>query len=269
MFATIGDAIATDESVAIAGFGTFSTWTRAARRGRKPRTGEATDIAASRARVQGQQGLARRAEQATGVTSRPCALNGASRGAALRPVPIARRPYRMDVTTMRANTRALNPSCLRFSAGTINTLDTSNHIRTGTRTVCGNDVYRREETWGFCRSDARANTCALHARTSDASEAVTPYTARCELPRTTTLRAGAQTRYCNRYRVAYGHCRSSAGAPHTYVPDAVPSPTHLPLPRPRIAAGWIKTFGGTERMLEHCNPGSKICVVLESVTLYW
>ena len=49
VFATIGDAIATDESVAMAGFGTFNTRTPAARRGRKPRTGEAIDIAASRA----------------------------------------------------------------------------------------------------------------------------------------------------------------------------------------------------------------------------
>ena len=49
VFATIGDAIATDESVAMAGFGTFSTRTPGARRRRKPRTGEAIDIAASRA----------------------------------------------------------------------------------------------------------------------------------------------------------------------------------------------------------------------------
>ena len=49
VFAAIGDALARDETVVIAGFGTFSTRTRDARRGRNPRTGEAIDIAASRA----------------------------------------------------------------------------------------------------------------------------------------------------------------------------------------------------------------------------
>ena len=49
VFAAIGDVLAADETVAIAGFGTFSTRTRDARRGRNPRTGEAIDIAASRA----------------------------------------------------------------------------------------------------------------------------------------------------------------------------------------------------------------------------
>ena len=47
--AAIGDAIAREETVAIAGFGTFGTRARAARPGRNPRTGETNDIAASRA----------------------------------------------------------------------------------------------------------------------------------------------------------------------------------------------------------------------------
>ena len=47
VFAAIGDALARDEPVAIAGFGTFFTRTRAPRQGRNPRTGESLDIPAS------------------------------------------------------------------------------------------------------------------------------------------------------------------------------------------------------------------------------
>ena len=47
VFSAIGDALARDEPVAIAGFGTFFTRTRAPRRGRNPRTGESLDIPAS------------------------------------------------------------------------------------------------------------------------------------------------------------------------------------------------------------------------------
>lgn len=49
VFSAIGEALARDESVVIAGFGTFATKTRAARQGRNPGTGEPTAIAASRA----------------------------------------------------------------------------------------------------------------------------------------------------------------------------------------------------------------------------
>ena len=49
VFAAIGDALARDEAVAIAGFGTFSTRSRPARQGRNPQTGESITIAASRA----------------------------------------------------------------------------------------------------------------------------------------------------------------------------------------------------------------------------
>ena len=48
VFSAIGDALARDDTVAIAGFGTFSTRTRAARKGRNPRTGESIAIAASK-----------------------------------------------------------------------------------------------------------------------------------------------------------------------------------------------------------------------------
>lgn len=48
VFSAIADALARDESVAIAGFGTFSTKSRAARQGRNPRTGESIVIAASK-----------------------------------------------------------------------------------------------------------------------------------------------------------------------------------------------------------------------------
>ena len=48
MFSAISDLRARDESVAIAGFGTFSTKTRGARQGRNPRTGESIAIAASK-----------------------------------------------------------------------------------------------------------------------------------------------------------------------------------------------------------------------------
>ena len=46
---TIADALAENETVTIAGFGTFSTRDRPAREGRNPRTGETIAIAASRA----------------------------------------------------------------------------------------------------------------------------------------------------------------------------------------------------------------------------
>lgn len=49
VFSTIADALANGETVAIAGFGTFSTRARAARRGRNPQTGEPLTIAASKA----------------------------------------------------------------------------------------------------------------------------------------------------------------------------------------------------------------------------
>ena len=48
LLSVIGEALASDETVAIAGFGTFSTRDRPARRGRNPRTGESIAIAASR-----------------------------------------------------------------------------------------------------------------------------------------------------------------------------------------------------------------------------
>ena len=49
VFSAIGDALASGESVVIAGFGTFTTKSRAARQGRNPGTGEPIAIAASRA----------------------------------------------------------------------------------------------------------------------------------------------------------------------------------------------------------------------------
>jgi len=48
VFSAISDALARGESVAVAGFGTFSTKTRGARQGRNPRTGESIAVAASR-----------------------------------------------------------------------------------------------------------------------------------------------------------------------------------------------------------------------------
>ena len=47
VFTAIGDGLAQDEAVAIAGFGTFSIKKRPARAGRNPRTGEPITIAAS------------------------------------------------------------------------------------------------------------------------------------------------------------------------------------------------------------------------------
>ncbi len=44
----VAESLKNSESVAIAGFGTFSVRDRAARTGRNPRTGEAIEIAASR-----------------------------------------------------------------------------------------------------------------------------------------------------------------------------------------------------------------------------
>ena len=47
VFSAITDALAREEAVTIAGFGTFSTKRRPARQGRNPRTGESITIAAS------------------------------------------------------------------------------------------------------------------------------------------------------------------------------------------------------------------------------
>ena len=49
VFSAIADALARDETVAIAGFGKFELRSRPARTGRNPRTGEPVAIAASRA----------------------------------------------------------------------------------------------------------------------------------------------------------------------------------------------------------------------------
>ena len=48
VFSAIGDALARDEPVAIAGFGQFVIRDRAARQGRNPQTGEPVAIAASK-----------------------------------------------------------------------------------------------------------------------------------------------------------------------------------------------------------------------------
>ena len=47
VFSAIGEALAKDEPVTIAGFGTFATKRRPARPGRNPRTGESITTAAS------------------------------------------------------------------------------------------------------------------------------------------------------------------------------------------------------------------------------
>ena len=47
VFTVIGDGLAQDEAVAIAGFGTFSIKKRPSRAGRNPRTGEPITITAS------------------------------------------------------------------------------------------------------------------------------------------------------------------------------------------------------------------------------
>lgn len=49
LFTAIGEALAREEPVTIAGFGTFSTRARPARQGRNPATGERISIAASKA----------------------------------------------------------------------------------------------------------------------------------------------------------------------------------------------------------------------------
>ena len=48
VFSTIAEALTRDETIAIAGFGTFSTRARAARRRRNPATGETIATAASK-----------------------------------------------------------------------------------------------------------------------------------------------------------------------------------------------------------------------------
>ena len=48
VFATIGEALAREDTVSITGFGTFVTRARAAREGRNPATGQRIQIAASK-----------------------------------------------------------------------------------------------------------------------------------------------------------------------------------------------------------------------------
>ena len=49
VFAAVAEALARGDTVSIAGFGSFTARTRAARQGRNPRTGESIAIAASKA----------------------------------------------------------------------------------------------------------------------------------------------------------------------------------------------------------------------------
>lgn len=49
LIAVVGDELAAGEKVALPGLGTFTVAERAARNGRNPKTGEAMEIAASRA----------------------------------------------------------------------------------------------------------------------------------------------------------------------------------------------------------------------------
>ena len=65
----------------------------------------------------------------------------------------------------------------------------------------------------FVDSVEHANIYAVHAQTSDASGAATPYIGRCELAPTTAVRPHAQVKYSKRFRAAYGHHRSRAGVP--------------------------------------------------------
>ena len=75
----------------------------------------------------------------------------------------------------------------------------------------------------------RANICAVPARTSDASSAAPPCIGRCELAPTTAVRADAQAKYSKRFRAAYGHHRSRAGAPrHSSSPKSLAPRTDKP-----------------------------------------
>jgi len=49
VFGTISEALSRGDTVSLVGFGVFSVSARAGRTGRNPRTGESTEIAASRA----------------------------------------------------------------------------------------------------------------------------------------------------------------------------------------------------------------------------
>ena len=65
------------------------------------------------------------------------------------------------------------------------------------------------------------------------------YTARCELPPGTRLRTSARVKYLNRSPGAYGHRRSSAGTPRSYVEDQVTSTMHR-----RTSLLWTSPRGG-------------------------
>ena len=78
-----------------------------------------------------------------------------------------------------------------------------------------------------------------HARSRaelESPRARVPYTAGCELPPGTRLRAGAHVKYPTRYPPAYAHSRSTDGTRFSYVGDEVHRAMHRPITRARIPA---------------------------------
>ena len=77
---------------------------------------------------------------------------------------------------------------------------------------------RRREFW----DSSLMRTHAQSRAEIESPRARVPYAAGWELPPGTRLRAGARVKYWNRSPGAYGHRRSSAGTPRSYVEDQVP-----------------------------------------------
>ena len=93
-------------------------------------------------------------------------------------------------------------------------------------------ITRRREF----RDSSLMRTPARSCAEPESPRARAPYTAGCELPPGTRVLTGAHVKYWNRSPSAYGHRRSSAGTPFTYVGDEVQCAMHGPITRPQIPA---------------------------------
>ena len=96
-------------------------------------------------------------------------------------------------------------------------------------------ITRRREF----RDSSLMRTPAPSRAEHESPRARVPYIAGCESPPGTRLRTGAHVKYWNRSPSAYGHRRSSAGTPRTYVGDQVRGTMH-----PRTSLPWIPPRGG-------------------------
>ena len=93
----------------------------------------------------------------------------------------------------------------------------------------GDNVDRREGTWGFLRLTKGANMCADYSRQLDAFGAAIPYRGNREVIPTTAVLAHAQAKYHKRFPAADGRQSSPAGAlRHSSTATSLAPRTHRP-----------------------------------------